>query len=76
MTLTEGPHLLFAEVDTEYDALMLLNLKLHMGWEILSLPFPTNYELVDSGEETTEAHPRTWCIIMHRKPNHIKKATI
>ncbi len=75
MMLTEGPYLLYAEVDTQHDALLLLNFKLHSGREVVSLPFPNNFELVDSGEETTEAHPRTWCIVMHRKPTLASKVT-
>jgi hypothetical protein len=67
MILTEGPYLLYAEMETVDEAAMLMNFKIHMGWEVLSLPFPNNYELVDTGEETTEAHPRTWCVIMHRR---------
>lgn len=67
MILTEGPYLLYAEVDTVDDATLLMNFKLHTGWEVLTLPFPNNYEMVDTGEETTEGIPRTWCVIMHRR---------
>lgn len=67
MTVRESSHLLIAEMESASDVYMLMNFKLHMGWEVLTLPFPTNFELVDSGEETTEAQPRTWCVILHRR---------
>lgn len=64
----EGRYILFAELDNREDAALYMSFKLLTGWEIVSLPFPSNFEMVDSGEETTEAHPRTWCVIMHRRP--------
>lgn len=64
----EGQYILFAELSTREDAALYMSFKLLTGWEIVSLPFPSNFETVDSGEETTEAHPRTWCVIMHRRP--------
>ena len=67
MIVQEGTHLLYVEMESPSDLHTLMNFKLCMGWEILTLPFPTNFEMVDSGEETTEAHPRTWCVILHRR---------
>jgi hypothetical protein len=69
MYVQEGPYILFGELDSRDDALLLMSIKMLAGWEIVSLPFATNYEMVDVGEETTEAVPRTWTIIMHRRSN-------
>jgi hypothetical protein len=68
MFVREGEHILFGELDSPDDALLLMSIKMMAGWEVVSLPFGTNYEMVDVGEETTEAVPRNWCIIMHRRP--------
>lgn len=68
MKIQEGEHILYAECSSHEQAIMLANMKFHQGWEVVVMPWPTAFEEVDRGEETTFPVPTVWSLLMHRKP--------
>lgn len=66
MKIQEGQYILYAECSSHEEAIMLANVKFHQGWKVVVMPFPTSFELVDSGEEVTIPVPVVWSFIMYR----------
>jgi hypothetical protein len=65
-TINEGKNVLYAEFDSLDDAIVYIGVKTKQGWHIACLPFPSNFGLIDTGEETTAIAPTTVSLLMHK----------
>ncbi len=74
MKVQEGEFIMYAECESTDDMMLLANVRYEQGWRFLTKPFPSRYELIDTGEETTVGQPTVWTLVMHRFPAPVSES--
>jgi hypothetical protein len=67
VNVIEGKYILYAEAPSLEHATLFVTAKYYDGWDVVCMPFPSKFDQIDDGEETTAFMPKVWSVVMHRR---------